>query len=704
MNRKLLILVVALAVIPIAVWAEDPSLPKPGQNWIEVRTTNFRFFSNAGRQATRRVAVDLEELRAGLAELTDYDLHAPIPTFIYVFRGERSFQPFKTIYEGRPAAVSGYFIANDDANYIAINADAPDASALIYHEYVHYVANNNMWYLPVWFSEGLAEFYETFEVSGDTAYIGLPVLRHLIVLRRTFPIPLEELLTVTHSSELYNEAERKGAFYAQSWALVHYLLLGNDARRQQVSVYLDLVRDGVPGDEAFLTAFSTDYDSMEVELRGYLRSLRLPWIETTAEIDIDKNLVITKMPYADVLYRLGDLLAHHRPHRPERRAYFEAAIDSEPEHGKSISSLAIEAERMADWTTANTLHEKASAASPDDPQVLFRWGRFLSRRGANHENASAVLKRSAELDPTFAPVWASLAKVYADAGVTSDEAVEAARIAHAMRPSDIMAARDLIRLYLRLDQRQEAVMMIDTALRSNRRIQGHAWMLVIQQDLVKARDLLQEDRLDEAMQRMDLAEQIADRAMNPAVAHQNIESTRRALYEHQAAALFNRAQELFSLDDRDGARAALLQVLILVEDGPVASSSRRLLENIDHPERLTKAPVSTVSPSPTATEIEHLNQLLASKDFTTALSFLEDMRPMLGVDQLQWLDGRISEIRRTLDYNRFVDDYNRAVDLYNDEDYGAAIRLLESLLATLPEGYEANSAHALLDDALVAIQ
>jgi tetratricopeptide (TPR) repeat protein len=701
-SRLLWVAAIALGTISLPLEGAEVSLPKPGQNWIEVETANFRFFSNAGRQATRRVAVDLEELRAVLSELTDYDLQAPIPTYIYVFRGDRSFLPYKTLYEGEPAAVSGYFIAADNANYIAVNADAKDASAIVYHEYVHYVANNNMWYLPVWFSEGLAEFYETFEVSGDTVYIGLPVLRHLIYARQSTPIPLEELMSVDRSSELYNEAARKGAFYAQSWALVHYLLLGNPERQQQVGQYLEMVRNGVAGEDAFQAAFATDYDSMERELRGYHRSLRLPWIETKAEIDIDKSIDIRKMSYGDVLYRLGDLLTHHRPRRSEGPAYFLAAIDADPNQGPSLSSLAVEAERSANWDTALKLHEKAAKATPDDPLVLYRYGRFLSRRGASHEQAASVLTRSAELDPTFAPVWASLAKVYADAGVTSPEAVESARIAYSMRPSNIFAARDLVRLYLRLDRRKEAVSLIEEAFRSNRRVQGQAWMMVMQQDLEKARELLQDNRTAEAMRRLDLAELLVERSMNPTIARHNIDSARRSIVEHQAADLFNQAQEKFTTDDRDGARDLLLEALSLVDDGPVASSSRRLLALLDHPEQQTQRPVSTVSLSPTASEIDQLNELIATKDFAEALAFLEGMRDRVSGDRLQWLDERIGEIQRTLNYNRFVDDYNRAVDLYNQEEYDEAMALLEALLEVLPDGYEADSARALLEDTQAA--
>ena len=702
MIRIVTSLVIAIALLPSPLPATEASLPKPGQSWIEVRTANFHFFSSAGRTATRRVAVDLEELRAVLAELTDYDLQSPVPTFIYVFKSERSFLPYKTLYQGRPAAVSGYFIAGDDANYIAINADAPDASAVIYHEYVHYVANNNMWYLPVWFSEGLAEFYESFEVSGNKVYIGRPVLRHLRLLRGTTPIPLDQLFAVDRDSELYNEADRKGGFYAQSWALVHYLLLGNEDRRQQLGLYLEMVRNGVSGNEAFADAFSTEYDSLATELRAHLRSLQLPWIETKAEIDLDKNLDIRTMSYADVLYRLGDLLANQHPSRPERRAYFEAAAEADHSHGASLSSLAVEAERMADWESAHALHQRASAASPGDPLVLYRWGTFLSRRGGNHERTAAILTRSAELDPSFAPVWASLAKSYADAGVTSEAAVEAARIAHSMRPSDISAARDLVRLYLRLDRRQEAVSVIENALRSDRRIQAQAWVLVIQQDLLRARELLQDQRPTEAMKRTDLAEQIVDRSMNPGVARQNIEWTRRSIIDHQAAALFNRAQELYSVDDLDGARDLLEKALALSDDGLVASSSRQLLDIIDHPERPAVAPVSTFSPSPTASEIEELNQLIVSREFNAALEYLEAMRNRVGNERQEWLDNRIRQIRRTVDYNRYVEEYNRAIDYFNQKHFDEAVKVLEALLATLPEGRESESARALLNDALMA--
>ena len=501
-------------------------------------------------------------------------------------------------------------------------------------------------------------------------------------------------------SELYNEADQKGMFYSQSWALVHYLLLGDEDRRRQLGSYLELVRNGVPGDEAFAAAFSGDYESLTREFRAYLRSLRFPSIETTADFDLDKGFEIRKMSYAEVLFRLGDLLANHRPERPDRIRYFETAIDADPDYGAPISAMAVEAEKTADWEAAQALHERAVRSSPGDAMVLFRWGEFLSRRGGQFETAVAALTRSTELDASFAPAWATLAKVYADAGVTSDEAVRAARVAHLMRPADVMATRDLVRLYLRLDRREDAVSLIEDGLRSNRRMQAEAWTLVVQQDLERAQDLLRNDRPLEAIGRLDLADTLVDRSLYPQMVRQDIAWTRRSIDEHLAVAHYNRAQDLFSEDDRDGARTALEQALALVDDGPVAFSSRQLLSLIDSPDRPTAAGITTFNPSPTAQEIDHLNHLIASKEWEVAVDFLESMRARVGIEQEEWLDERIGELRRAMNYNRFVDEYNRAVEFYNLRRYPEAVSVLEGLIKTLPEGRESESAKALLEDAL----
>ncbi len=694
----------AFAAFASPALAGEVVLPRPGQRWIEVRTDNFRFYSNAGKRTTRRVAVDLEELRAVLAELTDYELQSPIPTLIYVFKHDRSFDPYKTLYQGKPAAVSGYFMAREHANYIAVNADSRDASEIVFHEYVHYVSENTLGYLPVWFSEGLAEFYASFEVVNNTVYIGLPLMHHLATLGGSIPIPLEQLLAVDHESPLYNEKDRKGEFYAESWVLVHYLMLGNEERRQQLSRFLDLIHDGTPEDAAFTAAFGTDSEILAQEVRGHLRGPRFRFVQATAEIDVEGGLSVREMSYSEVLYRLGDLLANLDVERPERIAYFEASIDVDPQNGLALSALAVEKENMADWASAEDLYHRALRASPDDPRVLFRWGEFLSRRGGDHRDAVTALTGSTRIDPTFAPAWAALSAAYSKAGVVSPEALAAAETAHRLLPTNDEVAGDLLRLLLRSDHRVRAVELVETSFRSHPDRRAQAWMMILQHDFIRARELLRDGRGEEALRRIELAENIADLGADPGFIRRSFESVRRSIADYEAAALCDRADALFSTGDLEGARTLLEVALSKVEEGPVAAYCRQLLDVIDHPERYRPGPSSPHRASPTRKEIEKLNRLLAANNLDGALEYLKGLQEHSGGSGQLWLGSKIEEIERTLRYIHFIDTYNRAVDLYNDEDYPGAERVLEELLATLPEGPQAESAGALLEDARQAME
>jgi tetratricopeptide (TPR) repeat protein len=690
-------------VVAGATAAQDVELPSPKQRWIELRTENFRFFSNAGKSSTRRVAIDLEELRAVFSQLTDYELQSPIPTLIYIFKSERSFEPYKILYQGQPASVAGYFAARPQANFIAVTAGSQEGSGIVFHEYVHYLAANNLWYLPLWFSEGLAQLYETFQVFQGQVYIGLPIPRHVLWLRRSSPIPLEELFSVNHASPMYNERSRQGTFYAQSWALVHYLLLGNEERRPQLDRYLALIRDGYPERAAFSGAFETDYETLERELRTYLRLTNFPYIETKTEIDVDRSFEVREMSHSEVLFRLGDLLANQEPPRPESRFYFQAAVEADPENGAALSALAVEAESRADWAAASSWHQRALEASPDDHLIVFRAGQFARLRGSDTSTAIEILTRSTELDPGFAPAWAALAQTYAEASISSDRAVRAAETAHRLLPSDLNVALDLVRLYLRLDNREAAIVVVENSLSSSPRVQSQGRMLVLQKDFVQVREHVRVDELEAAEKRMGLADSLAQRMTTDESMRRNLSNTRLLISEHKAAALYDQAEVHYYRGDTDTAKTLLEEALRERSDGAVAASCRRLLDAINHPDKYRFNPVPAVESSPTEEELERLNRLFAANDLSGALDFLNEMRLRSVGQQQRWIMRKIDEVEKNILHNRFVDEYNRAVDLYNRRHYDAVVQIVEEMLTWLPEGTEALSAIALKKDALAAL-
>jgi tetratricopeptide (TPR) repeat protein len=574
---------------------------------------------------------------------------------------------------------------------------------VVFHEYVHYLTATNLGELPVWISEGLAEFYETFRVLGNEVFIGLPNRNHMARLRGTLPIDLEELLLVDHDSPLYNEADRRTDLYAESWAVTHYLLLGSDHRRGQLEQYLRLIRDGTPYGEAFETAFGADTAALHKEVANHLRRARLPYLQTTLHLDLEAQVQIRELSRSEILYRLGDLLAIHQDERTQRLRYFEAAVEANPKNGKAWSALALEAENRADWQKAKQLHLRAVSAAPQDAGVLYRWGEFLSARGGRTLEATAVLTQSTRLDPSFGPAWASLTRVLVEVGADDADALETAEHAHWMLPTDVAVANDLLTLYLRADRRNDATRLLSTTFRTHPLHRARGWSLVAQNDLRQSRQRLLEGDPSAAAERLRQANDALELASASEVLRESAVAAEAATRSFEAAVLCNRGQELFAAGDREQAAVVLAEALDRADDGPVATACRKLRDIIERPaDRADTGGSARIDL--TVADVDRFNALLTDRDWFGALAHLRSLQPGLKGESRQWVDAKIHEIEAMIGYNHFVERYNVAVDLYNDERYDEAAALLEKLLPSLPEGAQREHARELLEDTRKALR
>src|SRR6185503_11757976 len=106
---------------------------------------------------------------------------------------------------------------------------------------------------------------------------GSPISSHVYLLRENKMLPLRTLFNVDEKSPYYNERDKQSVFYAESWALMHYLILGKDGQRvPQMGSFLKLMSANVPLEDAFQQAFAMSFESMEKELREYIKHDRYP--------------------------------------------------------------------------------------------------------------------------------------------------------------------------------------------------------------------------------------------------------------------------------------------------------------------------------------------------------------------------------------------------------------------------------------------
>lgn len=404
-----------IAVLALS-WLLIASVPSEKDGWIEVRTPNFILYSAAREGATREIAGGLERLRAVLGRLTSWELSTTVPVQVYVFRGDKDFEPYKPLYDGKPADLSGFFLARDDGNFIAVDGSSrEDPAKRLYHEYVHFLVNNNFPDAPLWLNEGLAEVYSSFEVSGEHAVIGGSVARHIDELAKTEWIPLARLLAIGVDSPEYNEDARRDVFYAQSWALVHFLATERED---------ELAR--------FLRSAPVDFgtgEGLEKELREYVRR-KVPVLRAAAGKSDEVTLAVRPMAYPEVLVRLGSLLAAQEDRLEAAAGHFRAAAERRPSDPGALAGLADVVHRQGRRDEALDLYRQAYAAGGHGFLLDYRYAKCLLDAGDSGDLAQALsaLRRSVELQPHFAPARSLL-----EAAQSKQSAIDARRaeaIAH----------------------------------------------------------------------------------------------------------------------------------------------------------------------------------------------------------------------------------------------------------------------------------
>jgi tetratricopeptide (TPR) repeat protein len=451
---RLLVTLVLLVGLPLDARA----------GWVRLQTANFLFLGNASERQVRQVARKLEQFReVTLRALPGATARSPVPTIVIVFAGERSFGPFKPRIAGRTAQAAGYFLGDEDLNYIAVNLASGNAGfSTIFHEYSHFLVRNMIGTVPIWLSEGLAQFYESFEAydEGRRAVVGLPLQDQLALLRERKLLPLRELLAAEVSSPMYHHEIRRDLFYAQSWALTHYLVVGNAARRPQFVRYLSLLRRGVSPSEAVDAAFP-DVDRLDGEIRKYVRGFRLTSLPYTFDERITDNVAVRGQPIdaleADAY--LGDLQA--RINRiDEARARLERVRARKPDAARATAALGLIEQRAGRLSEAIALFERAAVDEPDDAHVQGALGRALMARlgdqspdsdeyGVTVREARTALTRAATLDPGRARTTALLGYAEFAAGEDLERSAalleEAVRLAPAREQYRLMLAEVLLR-------------------------------------------------------------------------------------------------------------------------------------------------------------------------------------------------------------------------------------------------------------------
>lgn len=473
---KRLIVPVGLSLCLLLAVSQQSVIAK--DSWVSVRTKNFTLVGNAGEKDIRKVGLKLEQFREVFTRLfPKMKFNTPVPTTVVVFKSDDSYAPFKP-----GPNIAGHFQAGQDVNYIALTTEvrgAQDPFSVIFHEYTHLLLENSFDNLPLWFNEGLAEYYSTFSITDDQKIaLGTAIGSHVFLLRESKMLPLRTLFEVDHKSPHYNEKNKQGIFYAESWALMHYLIIGKAGMVEQLGKFMELLSAKTPLEQAFQQAFGVPFEVMEKDLREYVKKDRYNVLNGHFEnkLALDTTTQATPLTEAEAQAYLGDLLVHS--HRRDAYTYLEKALKLDPNLGMAHASLGMAYFYEGKVKEAHASLERAVAANSQNYLAHYYYAFTLSRNGANDapvtgytpEVAAKIrehLQKAIELRPDYSESYSLLAFVSLVTGEGIDESIASMKrvLSNSRGRRDFMLM--LAQLYLRKQDFKDARGLVEQVIKMN---------------------------------------------------------------------------------------------------------------------------------------------------------------------------------------------------------------------------------------------
>jgi VWFA-related protein len=338
--------------------------------WLRIPSADFEVFSSASEGYTRETLKHFERVRSFFEQAMGSFPAKMDPIRIIVFGSKKEFDPYRL----NESAVA-YYTQVRGRDYIVLGDSTAEAFPIATHEFCHLIAQHAGLNLPVWLNEGLAEVYSTMKPQGDKVVVGMIIPARLRALGFEKSISLATLLTVDRNSPFYNEKDKAGVFYDESWALTHMLQLSLAYGPKFTSV-IEAIRTGTPSGKALETIYGKTLTEIENDLRSYVRgnSFRgsvfpIKVENQTARADVEPAAAF------DVKLALLDLT--NRPGRQdETRQELEALTGSDPKRPEPYVSLGYLAMSTGHTEDASKHFRKALELGSRNPNMLWDYGRL----------------------------------------------------------------------------------------------------------------------------------------------------------------------------------------------------------------------------------------------------------------------------------------------------------------------------------------
>ena len=460
-----------LSGVLCALWLAVPAA-SADSGWRQLKTPRYTVLSQLSENATRSWATEFDQFIDSTGGLMSISPARLPPLTVVLMARSKDFDPYKPPRPNGTSAktIGGFFYRMGGWSVIGLAEHGDDDATrrTIFHESVHWLMSSDRSPQPRWFSEGIAELFSTFSPHFDKVDWGHPIEYHVLLLRQYGLMPMKDFLA--QDSSFFDRDDHTGRYYAQSWALVHYLLVsGHPERREKLMRYISTFRTK-SSDDAFQAAFGGDYAALQRELKDYIDQPRMGYMITPRKPAAPAGSMTEASPLV-VETALGRL-ALSSADRSLALRHAERALALGPTDPAGHELKAYIALRDDDRATAQAEAERALSAGSQDSQMFILYGDALAQRDAADRAAQArqrvsLYESAINLSPNLLEIYERLVGALLAVEKPTDEDAKFLEVGRRNFPQQGFIQIGLAQVAYRQGRRDEAMHQLDEALATN---------------------------------------------------------------------------------------------------------------------------------------------------------------------------------------------------------------------------------------------
>jgi tetratricopeptide (TPR) repeat protein len=425
------------------------------RSWVKLQSPHFELLTPAGEKRGRDAIVYFERIRNFFVTATNTKL-PPERTTIVAFNSNKDFEPY------RPNDFSiAFYLGGHDRDYIVMARTSADARDIAVHEYVHLLVKHSGIEMPIWLNEGLAELYSTLTPVANKVRIGDVLPERLLYLRQKKFLPLEELTTAGHDSPHYNEKNRAGVFYSQSWALTHMVSLFEPYRGGS-SRFVTALANGVSASDAFQEVYGKTLEDVQKDLKSYVNGSNFMAVIFDIKLEnSDDNIQAAPADDLETGLVLVDLLDRRKGDQA-RKMYEEMmqAYPQAPSVREGLGYLLLREDRVEE---AKSVFAEAVKLNSTSAKMYSDYARLLRQDGASNSEVIPLFERAVQLDADLQDARLYLGYLLMDEQQFTKALITFARLKNVTREQAVPLFRAQCYAHLRLGNREQAEKALELA-------------------------------------------------------------------------------------------------------------------------------------------------------------------------------------------------------------------------------------------------